>query len=200
MSTIRVIAPAHARAWIGRSAAHEKLIEAQRQKRWVARLKLQIFDPATTFLRLRDGKILPCSRCGAETPENLFEVFCADCISEMAAVRPKKWQRGHGGYAPAPTQSLICVRCREPLGDDDDCWRCESCLLAAERKLSGVQPELCFDEPEPERIPRQPQPQRYCIGCGSAVKGRVVLRCKRCSVAHRRGETRKRRGRVQCGL
>jgi hypothetical protein len=129
---------------------------AQRRLRRREGLKIQIFDPATTWLRLdRQGRPLPCSRCGGATMESALETFCAACILEMAAAVPKR----RGEYAPAPTQSPICVRCREPLGDEDDCWRCESCLLAVEREESGVQPSLNFSHP-----PARSRESRHRLG------------------------------------
>lgn len=54
-------------------------VAAQRQRRFLKRLNFAIFRREDRP-RLCDGKVLPCSRCGASTLESLFEVFCAECI------------------------------------------------------------------------------------------------------------------------
>jgi hypothetical protein len=83
----------------------------------------------------------------------LWETFCFFCLDEFERDR-EAWKRKSEApispmtglpYDPAPEFSEACVRCRVPLGDDDDCWHCPQCLIALaarEREEGGVQPSL----------------------------------------------------------
>jgi hypothetical protein len=83
------------------------------------------------------------------------ETFCHYCIAEFeyeradSARKPDEPISPMTGlpYDPAPEQSDVCVRCRAPLGDDDDCWHRPQCLIALaakELEESGVQLPLGF--------------------------------------------------------
>jgi hypothetical protein len=112
-------------------------VEAQRLWRSRCRLKLQIFDPATAFLRLRDGKICPCVQCGYPYRENLFELICGNCRGVNAA-----------SLENPVVVSVDCQRCGRATSGFD---LCDGCLDAIERRK--VQLFLDFD-PEPAKPPR----------------------------------------------
>lgn len=126
------------------------------------RLTFRIFNIGVRFRLDSEGRALPCSLCRIPSRENLWETFCFFCLDEFDrdrdACKPKPGAPISPmtglPFEPAPEFSETCVRCRAPLGDDDDCWHCQRCLIALaarRREKSGVQLPLNFN-PCPRRL------------------------------------------------
>lgn len=110
-----------------------------------------IFNKGVRFRLDGEGGIMPCSNCGIGYFRNAWEVYCSFCIAEFEREReesrlePDQPLNAQGvPYGVPPDQSETCVRCRVPLGDCDDHWRCEDCLLAKAREENDAQLSLDF--------------------------------------------------------
>jgi hypothetical protein len=141
-------------------------------KNWVKHLKFSIFGPGV-YLRLdRDGKVLPCSKCGVVYRENLFETFDRYCLNVLAVDRATLGE-------PAVETLYDCARCRGKLGDDDgDARFCRGCLLEMLREFHRVQPSFAFN-PKPAPTARVKRPQSAVGGAKvSACSSRSAQKCQ----------------------
>ncbi len=145
--------------------------------RKVRGLTFQIFNEGS-YPRLRDGKILPCSRCKEHRPEDIFSTFCDGCIREMNSFpfgRPPKKPEGYFDW-----ERYICVSAA-------DCWD----AVAKNAGLAGTAFLNCGSIPEPpipEPKPRTKAERRRCVDCNGLLRStncpsNPSKRCRPCSKA-----------------